>query len=432
MNDEQDRQLRAGPVRLELANGELRYLRVNGREVLRRAYFGVRDARWGTAPATIEQMDLNNSGEEFTAELRVRCRNEIADFAWNGRIEGRRDGSIRFTIEGKALTDFESPRIGFCVLFGAEAFAGQAYELVKADGGHERKTFPRFISPHQIAQRFTSLSVTTREEVRVVVAVPGTQMDMEDQRNYGDSSYKAFIEGTAFSSQRLDIAVDTSSTEVLPEEPPAAPITIGDPGEARLPRLTRTDTTTATHPYTHYNRNREAFADAATIDLAFNPGVHLADDEALMENLSAIVDQAATIRTFAPTATLHAAPVLFDAPHPSATRDPRNGTAFATAWLARFVKFAAHAGIVEAGIALADGPWTVLYEALSALAGSRLLRTGTDPHAAVDVLAVERGSIWVVNYSSRSRTATVQSRDREHVLVLEPYEVRLLPAVADA
>lgn len=51
------------------------------------------------------------------------------------------------------------------------------------------------------------------------------------------------------------------------------------------------------------------------------------------------------------------------------------------------MKFAAHAGIEDAAIALADGPWTSLHEELSALAGSRLL------DASVDVLAVDEDEV---------------------------------------
>ena len=156
----------------------------------------------------------------------------------------------------------------------------------------------------------------------MTVEVPGAEMDMEDQRNYGDSSYKAFVEGAAVRRQRLEIAVDTSSTRVLKEAPPAPAIVIGGPTEARLPRLTRTDRTSAAHEYTHYNRNRAAFADTARIEIPFNPAVHLDDDDTLMENVPAILDQAATIRSFAPTAALQSGPVLFDPPYPRPAARP--------------------------------------------------------------------------------------------------------------
>ena len=431
MNSEDPRYLNAGPVRLKLADGELRYLRVNGREVLRRVYFAVRDARWDTVPSNFEVTDVRSRAGEFTAKLRARCVNEIADVAWQGRIEGRADGSIALEAEWEARAEFEYPRIGICVLYGAEALAGRDFESVQADGKRNHQSFPRLISPYQFAKGFTSLHTTTREQVDVTVEVPGAQMDMEDQRNYGDSSYKAFVEGAALRRQRIEISVDTSSTEVLKEISPTPPIVIGGPTGARLPRLTRTDRTSAEHEYTHYNRNRPDFANAAKIEIPFNPAVHLDDDDTFMENVPAILDQAATIRSFAPNAALHAGPVLFDSPYPRPRRDPRNGTAFSTAWLARFVKFAAQAGIEEAAIALADGPWTALHEELSALAGRRLLDAGTGPHAGVDVLAVDGHGAWVVNNRPATRQVTVRHRHGEQELVLAPYEVVPLASAGD-
>ena len=426
-----ERFLNAGPVRIKFADGELRYLRVNGREVLRRVYFAVRDARWDTVPPNFEVAQVKSGAGEFTVELRARCVNEIADVAWNGRIEGRADGSIALAVEWEPEADFEYPRIGICVLYGAEALAGRDFKLVHADGKRVRNSFPRSISPYQFAKGFTSLQVTTREHVGLTVAVPGAEMDMEDQRNYGDSSYKAFVEGTTLRRQRLEIAVDTSSTELLKGAPPAAPIVIGGPTGARLPRLTRTARTSAEHEYTHYNRNRADYADASRIEFPFNPAVHLDDDDTLMENIPAILDQAATIRSFAPNTVLHAGPVLFDSPFPRPRRDPRNGTAFATAWLGRFVKFAAQAGIVEAAIALANGPWTALHEELSALAGHRLLDAGGDPHADVDVLAVDGQGAWVINNRAATRQVTVRHRHGEQELVLAPYEVVPLSSAGD-
>ena len=162
MKGEDGRFLNAGPVRIKFAAGELRYLRVNGREVLRRVYFAVRDARWDTVPPNFEVTDVTSGAEEFAVKLRARCVNEIADVAWSGRIEGRADGSITLTVKWEPHADFEYPRVGICVLYGAEALAGRDYELVNADGRRDHQSFPRLISPYQFAKGFTSLQTTTR------------------------------------------------------------------------------------------------------------------------------------------------------------------------------------------------------------------------------------------------------------------------------
>jgi hypothetical protein len=50
--------LRAGPLGLEYEDGELRYLRLGGREVIRRWYVAVRDRNWATVPGRVASTDI--------------------------------------------------------------------------------------------------------------------------------------------------------------------------------------------------------------------------------------------------------------------------------------------------------------------------------------------------------------------------------------
>jgi len=422
-------------MRLRLQDGELRYLCVRGKEVLRRVYFAVRDARWDTVPAAIEEITVEGHDDRFAVELTASCRNDSAAYAWTGCIEGRSDGSVSVVIDGEALADFESPRIGLCVLFGGEMFAGRSYCLDLAGGGEVRGTFPTTISPQQFANGFTVLHGTTREGVGLTVSSPGMAFDMEDQRNYGDSSFKAFTESGYGcphvragdgGTHRLEISVRQGAEIGRPTAP------AGDRVDAVLPRLSRVDVIEAGQEFVHINRSREEYVNARSITIPFNPAVHLTDDEALMENIPAIVDQAATLRSFAPQARLHAGPVWFDTPYPRPQRDPRHRTAFAAAWLVRFVKFAAIAGMDSVAIGLADGPWTATYDAFSEHAGERLLAIDSDPHGAIEVLAVEGGWQWAANTTAVEQRVAVQREAETVCLVYAPYEVRVENAVVAA
>src|SRR5271155_1963387 len=51
--------LTAGPIRLKYQDGELRYLRVGDRELVRRIYFGVRDATFQTYMPVINHVEVN-------------------------------------------------------------------------------------------------------------------------------------------------------------------------------------------------------------------------------------------------------------------------------------------------------------------------------------------------------------------------------------
>ena len=156
-----------------------------------------------------------------------------------------------------------------------------------------------------------ALCARRHEHVGVLVTTPGADMNIEDQRNYGDSSYKAFIPGSSRHSQRVDIAFDTSEI-VVARDTPQPPIRIGAADSAILPRFDRIDGVTEADSYVDMNRNREELANAGQITVPFNPAGHLCDDDTLMENIPAIVSQAATLRASAPDATLRLAPVLFD------------------------------------------------------------------------------------------------------------------------
>ena len=419
--------LAAGPMQLRLQDGELRYLCVRGKEVLRRVYFAVRGAYWDTIPAAIEEITVERHDDRFVVELTASCRSDIAVYAWTGRIEGRPDGTVSVVIDGKALADFESPRIGLCVLFGGKVFAGQPYCLDRAGGGEVKGVFPAMISPQQFANGFTALHGTTREGIGLTVSSPGMAFDMEDQRNYGDSSYKAFTESGYGCPQvragdggthRLEISVRQGAETGRPTA------TVGDCVDAVLPRLSRVDVIEAGPEFVQINRSREEYANARSITIPFNPAVHLTDDEALMENIPAIVDQAATLRSFAPQARLHVGPVWFDTPYPRPQRDLCHRTAFATAWLVRFVKFAAIAGMDSIAVGLADGPWMAICDALSEHTGERLRAIDAAPHRAIEVLAVEGGWQWVANTTDAEQRASVAREAATGCLAYAPYEVR--------
>ena len=73
-------ELRAGPVRLTFKDGELRYLKVGDREIVRRIYFCIRQADWDPPMPQFELIELtrrqlgNLSPELLCGEI-VACQN---------------------------------------------------------------------------------------------------------------------------------------------------------------------------------------------------------------------------------------------------------------------------------------------------------------------------------------------------------------------
>ena len=87
-------QLRAGPVTLTLADGELRYLRVGEVEIARRVFVSVRDTKWDTQDPEFTRYEVKQQGDGFTAVLEATCRGKGIDYSWGAEITGTADGSV--------------------------------------------------------------------------------------------------------------------------------------------------------------------------------------------------------------------------------------------------------------------------------------------------------------------------------------------------
>ena len=100
------RTLRAGPLLVELRGPDLRYARTASNEVVRRIYMAIRDLNWNTLPVTVGEPEIEEGDGEF--RVRFAARNTQGDivFSWNATIEGTRDGTISYELDGKAESAF--------------------------------------------------------------------------------------------------------------------------------------------------------------------------------------------------------------------------------------------------------------------------------------------------------------------------------------
>lgn len=117
--------LRAGPLSLVLEDGDLRYIRLGDREILRRVYVAVRDRNWGTVLPRLTHRRIEQDGTSFRVTYDCEHQQGDVDFFWHGTIAGNAQGTITFTMEGWARSTFLRNRIGFCVLHPIRECAGQ-------------------------------------------------------------------------------------------------------------------------------------------------------------------------------------------------------------------------------------------------------------------------------------------------------------------
>ena len=184
--------LRAGPLSLVFDRGELRWLRLGGREVLRGIYVAVRPPTWETVPVELENVRIEAEEDAFRLRFDARHREGPLWFEWEGRIDGGADGTVRFEMDGVARSTFVRNRVGLCVLHPATACAGRACTKEKSDGSVLEEAFPRLVSPHQPFLDVRALRHEVAPGIEAEVRFEGELFETEDQRNWSDASFKTY------------------------------------------------------------------------------------------------------------------------------------------------------------------------------------------------------------------------------------------------
>lgn len=195
------RELRAGPLTLDLEGGDLRYVRLGDIEILRRVYVAMRIRNWLTVPPRYSNFRLDVSAHSFRVEFDADHVQDEVNFHWHGRITGSEDGTIRYTMDGEARSAFWKNRIGFCVLHPMQA-AGQPIRVEHVDGSVSEGFFPTLIAPQRMVNG-QLLPVSPFEDMRLLshqvqpgiwakVEFDGDVFELEDQRNWTDASFKTY------------------------------------------------------------------------------------------------------------------------------------------------------------------------------------------------------------------------------------------------
>jgi hypothetical protein len=434
--------LRAGPIRLKFADGELRYLCVGDREIVRRVSFVVRDHHWDTAMPEFTTLSVEKREDSFAIELEAKCRMPTVDYAWRATIAGSADGVITFDATGEPMSDFQSNRIGICLLYGAESLAGKRFEVVDAEGKTRSGEFTRLVSPVLLAENYRELSYAFEDGLRVTARVEGALFSMEDQRNYADSSYKAYAPlpyayPSAPAGERLNevfsLAVEGAAVEEAERaDANVTMIRLGGLAEgSKIPKVARSAGGTPEVEFYAVNTQRAIHEGTEVLQFACNPALHLPDDDTFMENAGAVVHQVRTARAFAPGARIRIDPITFNSKHPRPAADPRNDTAFGAAWSALALKYLALAGVDEAGFAVHGEAARAIQEEIGAFAGCQVLEAipKAAVRPAVDALAIATPGatrLWLINTTDAPQKAAVLGDGESEVIFaceLAPHEI---------
>lgn len=185
------KKLKAGPILLGYENGFLRRLSYGEHEVLRMIYFALRDHNWITINSTIREERIREGNDHFQVTyVRDEIFGESTVMTWDVRIEGKSDGTVVFAIAGEMLTDFSRNRAGFCVLHPLSV-AGTECVLHHEDDSRSVMRFPEEIAPDDPFTHIKSMEWTI-SGTAFQLDFEGDLFETEDQRNWGDASFKTF------------------------------------------------------------------------------------------------------------------------------------------------------------------------------------------------------------------------------------------------
>ena len=185
--------LAAGSLTAELEAGNLRFISWDGAEMIRAISFVVRDRNWGTYPAAISDLTVEQDAGGFRVAYQARTADAGQGFAYTAEISCDRAGKLVFACRGRAETPFWTNRTGFVVLHPIDGVAGQPLTLEHADGSIEETRFPLEIDPVQPFRNLRAMTHAFAPGSSVTCRMEGDVYETEDQRNWTDASYKTYV-----------------------------------------------------------------------------------------------------------------------------------------------------------------------------------------------------------------------------------------------
>ena len=183
----QGQRLTQGAVSVTLEGGNLRHLRLGETELMRAIAFLVRDRDWGTLAPEITGLRLTPGGVSYAAGYASGGARLDVDV-----VIRLSETALDFEATARATGDFETNRSGFTVLHPINGVAGAWVRVDHGDGTQEETCFPALIEPWQPFKDITALTHRAGP-VQVECRFEGDVFEMEDQRQWGDASFKTYV-----------------------------------------------------------------------------------------------------------------------------------------------------------------------------------------------------------------------------------------------
>jgi len=183
------RLLQAGALSCWLVGADLRRVCLNGQELIQRIYFAVRDANWRTIPFHIERSEVAQTATGFSVAIELASHGTVT-YRARLSLSGTPDGHLHAHCAGVADNSFARMRLGWCI-HHPQHLAGTPLTVGHDATPDEQKNFPFLLEPWLVATDIRWLE-TGPSEARARVRFSGELFETEDQRNFGDASFKTY------------------------------------------------------------------------------------------------------------------------------------------------------------------------------------------------------------------------------------------------
>ena len=191
--------LSAFPLGAELFDGGIRTLAWRGVEILRRVSFLIRDTSWGTPTPVLAEPVIEATDDAVVARWSGNVAVANGTFSFDASVVMEAGGRLSFDVVGIPSADLAVNRAGFVLLHPAD-FAGLPVTIEHVDGSSTQASFPTTISPGQPffdirSMRYSPGGSACNVRCAMHAELPGDPLgrfETEDQRNWGDASFKTY------------------------------------------------------------------------------------------------------------------------------------------------------------------------------------------------------------------------------------------------